>query len=87
MNATIHKAESFNSAVIKSASIYISKKFPSTDSLTELEKIYKSDADDICNVLFATLPQGTIDQILIKMLSKKRSLISRQIKRVKVDMP
>lgn len=35
--------------------------------------IFKQDAVSLCDVLFDTLPGGTLDQLLVEMLTRKAS--------------
>lgn len=46
---------------------------PSFETLEEAAATYEKDAKTIANVLFASLPGGTIDRLLVEMLTRKAS--------------
>ena len=72
-NILIHKAGSVGGLPVESKSISISKEMPDFQSLKDTEHIFDSDAEAIVKALCESLPQGTVDRVLAKLMAKKAS--------------
>lgn len=71
----IHKAGSLTLEYADPAKILISEHLPEdNESASPIEDIYAFDAKELARVLAFTLPQGTMDRLLVELL--KRSLSS-----------
>lgn len=74
INLPIHKAQRrLVSEEVESANILIDREVPSFDRLEDADAVYLKDAQELCAVLYATLPGGTFDRLLGEMLKIKAS--------------
>lgn len=75
----LRKAQSLTEREISSVAIVIDRQFPVLDGTKRWEKNQKSmmdrDAKLLVDTLCETLPQGTVDAVLIQLLERKRSLL------------
>jgi hypothetical protein len=71
----IYKAQPITSDKdVESVTIHINAEIPHAESLEDAEDSYQSDADQLADSLFKSLPQGTADRLLIALLKRKTSL-------------
>ena len=67
----ISKALPAGSQVIEDYTIVLTDKPPSFSSLADLAKFFDNDAEDLAEVLEHTLPGGTFDRLVAKLLMHK----------------
>ena len=76
----VHKADGMAGVEIPAKEICITERMPNingSDSwVEEIKELYERDAELICDALFKSLPGGTIDLILTKMLTRKACLLA-----------
>jgi hypothetical protein len=56
---------------IKSVTIVIDNEFPKLPTLKGTAKLFEVDAEDLANALCYTLPGGTLDRLIGKLLERK----------------
>ena len=72
----LYKAQGFRDKPIESATIHIHRKIIYDISLDEARLIYQKEALTLAEILFAKLPGGVIDALLIEFLTRKHSLLA-----------
>ena len=76
MVINLYKAKGFRDKPIESATIHIHREIVDFVFLGEARKIYQNEALALAEILFATLPGGVIDALLVEFLTRKRSLLA-----------
>jgi len=69
-----NKASPIGDQSIKDTTLIISGAPPEFKDLRRAEKWYQKQAERVATILFTTLPQGTLDRILIALMQRKVSL-------------
>ena len=69
----IHKADPIGETEVQPVESTINSTLPSTES-DELERAYYLDAQALANALFYSLPQGTFDRLIIRLMKRKTSM-------------
>ena len=54
--------------------VHIYQEVPSFKDMEEVEAFYTNEADRLADALFESLPQGTLDRLLISLMSRKVSV-------------
>ena len=76
INAYFHRAQGTSNASAPQVTISIHDELNvDAASLEELKEIYQGEGKWLCNLLFGSLPGGTIDQLMIEMLKRKASML------------
>jgi hypothetical protein len=70
----LYKADSISQKEILGSIIHIKDKLPEFETLTELEKCYDLQANELAYVLRITLPQAVYDRLIIAIMSDTVSL-------------
>lgn len=72
----IMKADQIGDTEVKPITIVIGASLPhiSDHGVNPVEEAYDYDADLLCGALLYSLPQGTFDRLVIKMLKRKVSV-------------
>lgn len=71
----VHRASSMRSRPVESVTIVVDVPLPDADlSLDAAAALYDLDAEIIVDALFASLPQGTVERVLAKMIMRRASL-------------
>lgn len=76
-NIEVHKAQSSGDVPIDSFCITADKQFPDNDGeyrLRDSVAMFDADAELIVSILCKSLPGGTLDRLLGKLLERKASL-------------
>ena len=70
----VHKAGAVGAAKVPDLLIEAIHEFPDVITLAESRDLHVQDAEQIVDALLATLPGGTIDQVLLGLLEHQASL-------------
>jgi hypothetical protein len=68
----VYKAQPIGDAMhIQSKTLHIEEDLPNSDTIGEGDTIMELDADKVVEALYNSLPGGTFDRVLVKMLQKR----------------
>lgn len=70
----ICKADPIGETEIQPVTIIVNGILPGPEGGEELEITYDLDARALANALFYSLPQGTFDRLIIKLMKRKTSI-------------
>ena len=77
----IAKAQPMPGLDVESTTIYVNQPLPSTNretfSLEELDKAFERDADALFQALRQSIPGGTMERLLIKILDWRKNFYTR----------
>jgi hypothetical protein len=76
MVINLYKARGFRDKPIESTTIHIHREIMDDVSIDEARAVYQKEALTLAEILFAALPGGVIDALLIEFLTRKRSLLA-----------
>ena len=74
ITSRVYKAQGVGGIAIVSGKIVIEDEFPPFESVSVSVENFKTDAKAIADLLCATLPGGTLDQLICELLTRKASL-------------
>lgn len=71
----VHQASPMRNRPVESVRIAIDIPLPDSDlGLEKVRALYDMDAEIVVDALFASLPQGTLERLLAKMIMRRASL-------------
>jgi hypothetical protein len=71
----VHQASPMRNRPVESVTIAVDVPLPDADLGSDARRaLYDLDAEIIVDALFASLPQGTIERVLAKMIMRRASL-------------
>ncbi len=71
----VYKAQGIGKTVVESTTIIFDREFPNPISLDDAMKLHGDAADRLADVLCNTLPGGTLDRLIAKLLERKASAL------------